>query len=92
MRRALTVLAAAAIIAATAAPAAADSRRSGRGPAIAGNGSGKPYGYYGGAYIYGPPPAHADLGVDPIFWDDVAAPQPIEGCYRYRNGYRYRVC
>jgi len=46
----------------------------------------------GGAYIYGPPPAHADLGVDPIFWDDVAAPQPIEGCYRYRNGYRYRVC
>jgi hypothetical protein len=93
MKRALTVLAAAAIIVAVAVPAAADARRSGKGPPIAGHGSGKPYGYYGGAFTYGPPPAYKDaISVDPIYWDDSAAPQPWEGCYRYRYGYRYRVC
>jgi hypothetical protein len=93
MRGALTVLAAAATIAALAVPAAADARRSGGGPAIAGNGAGKPYGYYGGQFTYGPPPAYTDnYGIDPIYWDDSRAPQPYEGCYRYRYGYRYRIC
>jgi hypothetical protein len=93
MKKALIVLAAVAIVAASAVPVSADARRSGRGPAIAGSGAGKPYGYYGGNYTYGPPPVYSDyIGVDPIFWDDSAAPQPYEGCYRYRYGYRYRVC
>src|SRR5262249_42337933 len=57
MKWVLTVLAAATIIAAAAAPASADAHRSGKGPAMAGHGAGKPYGYYGGAFTYGPPPA-----------------------------------
>jgi len=93
MRKALTVLAAVATIVAVAAPATADPRRGGRGPAIIGNSAGQPYGYYGGYYTYGPPPAYTDnYGLDPIYWDDSRAPQPYEGCYRYRYGYRYRVC
>ena len=93
MKRALTVLAAAAIAAAAAVPASADARRSGKGPAMAGHGAGKPYGYYGGAFTYGPPPAYRDaIGVDPIYWDDSLPPQTWEQCYRYRYGYRYRVC
>jgi PAB1-binding protein PBP1 len=91
MKRAMTAFAAAAMIAAIAVPASADARRSGKGPAIAGNPAGKPYGYYSG-YMYGPPPARQVIGVDPIFWDDSLPPQPWEGCYRYRYGYRYHVC
>jgi hypothetical protein len=95
MRKALTALAAAATIAAIAAPTTADARRGWRGPAIVGgSAAGTPYGYYGGHYNYGQPaPVFYDYyGLNPIYYDDYAAPQVYDGCWRYRYGYRYRVC
>ena len=95
MRKALTVLAAAATIAAMAVPATADARRGARGAVDGGRGAaGTPYRYFGGTYNNGvPAPVYYDYyGFNPIYYDDYAAPQPSDDCWRYRYGYRYRVC
>jgi hypothetical protein len=95
MRKALTVLAAAAIIAASAVPTAADARRGARGTAEgSGAAAGAPYRYFGGSYNSGlPAPVYFDYyGFNPIYYDDYAAPQVSDDCWRYRYGYRYRVC
>jgi hypothetical protein len=87
MKQFLTVLAAAAAIAAVATPAAADGvRRLSRSSAYFGAISRNVitpyyYGYYPGHYSYVAP--------DPVYYRYyVSAP----GCWRWIDGYRYRVC
>jgi len=94
MRKILTTLAAAATIAAVAAPTTADARRGWRGPPVGGLAGGAPYQYFGGSYNYGQPaPVYYDyIGLPLIYYGDYAPPQPSDGCWRYRYGYRYRVC
>jgi hypothetical protein len=95
MRKTLTALAAAATIAAVAAPTTADARRGWRGPAVVGGlAAGAPYQYFGGYYNHGQPaPVYYDyIGLPLIYYGDYAPPQPSDGCWRYRYGYRYRVC
>ena len=90
MRTTLTAVAAAATIAVAtiAAPTTADARRGWWAPAIIGGlaagaiiGSG--YGYYQPAPVYN--------GYAPAYYG-YSAPGPYYGCWRWSNGYRYRVC
>ena len=108
MRKTLTALAAAATIAvaAVATPTTADARRGWWGPAlgafaaaaIISSAFARPYygyyspyygpyysgyyaPYYGGYGYYAPAPAYYSY-----------APRPYYNCWRWRNGYRYRVC
>jgi len=105
MRKSLTALATAATIAvaAVAAPTAADARRGWWGPAIGGfaaaaiigSAFARPYGYYGGYYnYYRPAPVYYNYYQPaPVYYDYYAAPQPYYyNCWRWRYGYRYRVC
>ena len=94
MRTTLTAVAAAATIAVAtfAAPATADARRGWWAPAIIG-------GLAAGAIIgstyarpyYDYPPAPVYGGYAPGYYG-YSAPGPYYGCWRWRNGYRYRVC
>jgi hypothetical protein len=82
MRKSLTALASAATIAAVASPTTADAGRGWWGP----------YGYSGAYYnYYQPAPVYYDYYAAPIYYDYVA-PRPSYGCWRFRYGYRYRVC
>jgi hypothetical protein len=104
MRTTLTAVAAAATIAiaAVATPTTADARRGWWGPAIIGGlaagaiiGSAYARPYYGYGY-YEPAPAYdgyapAYDGYAPAY-SGYYAPGPYYGCWRWRNGYRYRVC
>jgi hypothetical protein len=108
MRKSLTALAAAATFAAAAvaAPTTADARWGWRGGAfigglaagaVIGGALARPYygGYYGGYYnsYYYPGPAYYNYYAPaPVYYDYYAAPQPYYGCWRFRYGYRYRVC
>jgi len=94
MRKILTTLAAAATIAAVAAPTTADARRGWRGPPVGGLAAGAPYQYFGGSYNYGQPaPVYYDYigAASDLLWRLCAA-SASDGCWRYRYGYRYRVC
>ena len=108
MRKSLTALAAAATVAvgAIATPTTADARWGWWGPAllggfaagaIIGSAFARPY-YYG--YGYGYPaygyggyyaPAYYG-GYYPAYSGYSYAPRPYYGCWRWRGGYRYRVC
>jgi hypothetical protein len=101
MRKALTALAAAATIAAVAVPTTADARRGWRGPGIVGgfaagaivaSAFARPYGYGGYFNYYQPAPVYYDYYAPAPLYYDYAAPQPYYGCWRWRYGYRYRVC
>jgi len=52
-----------------------------------------PYGYYPtySYYPYGYYPAYS-YSYGPAYYGYAAAPGPYVSCWRYRNGYRYRVC
>ena len=66
--------------------------------AIVGSAFARPY-YYGGyypSYSYAPAysygyPAYS-YGSAPAYYGYASAPGAYYGCWRYRNGYRYRVC
>jgi hypothetical protein len=101
MRKSLTALAAAGTIAITAVatPTAADARWGWWGPALGGLAVGaiigsalaRPaYGYYGyPAYsYYGYAPAYYGYAHSPGYY----APRTYYNCWRWRGGYRYRVC
>jgi hypothetical protein len=107
MRKAVTAVAAAATLAAAtlATPSSADARRGWWGPAIiggiaagaiVGSALASPYGYYGGHYApapvyydyYTPAPAYYSYYGAPGYY----GPRPYHGCWRWRYGYRYRVC
>jgi hypothetical protein len=99
MRTTLTAVAAAATIAVAtiAAPTAADARRGWWAPAIIGGlaagaiiGSAYARPYYGGYGYYQPAPVYD--GYAPAYYGGYSAPGPYYGCWRWRNGYRYRVC
>jgi hypothetical protein len=57
-------------------------------------------GYYGGGYYnsYYQPSYYNYYAPQPVYYDYYAAPQqyylprPYYNCWRWRNGYRYRVC
>lgn len=101
MRKTLSALIAAATlaIATLAAPASADARRGWWGPAIAG-------GFVAGAIIgsqlarpYYPGPVYYEYAQPgPVYYDYYAAPPayyappPVDPCWSWRGGYRYRVC
>jgi len=105
MKQTLTALAAAGTLALTtvATPTTADARW--WGPAIGGFAAGAiiggalaspyAYGYYGGYYPgysnypYGYYPAYS---YGPAYYGYAAAPGPYGSCWRWRNGYHYRVC
>ena len=98
MRTTLTAVAAAATIAVAtiAAPTTADARRGWWAPAIIGGlaagaiiGSAYARPYYGGYGYYQPAPVYDDYA--PAYYG-YSAPGPYYGCFRWRNGYRYRVC
>ena len=104
MRKTLTAVAAAATIgvATVAAPTTADARWGWWGPAIGAFAAGaiiggalaSSYGYYGGyypaySYPYGYYPAYS---YGPAYYGYAAAPGAYLSCWRWRNGYRYRVC
>ena len=98
MRTTLTAVAAAATIAVAtiAAPTAADARRGWWAPAIIGGlaagaiiGSAYARPYYGGYGYYQPAPVYN--GYAPAYYG-YSAPGPYYGCWRWSNGYRYRVC
>ena len=106
MRKAVTALAAAATIAVAtvATPTTADARRGWWGPGIIGGfaagaiigsafarpyGYGYPYGYYG---YYAPAPVYYDYYTPAPAYYGYYAPRPYYGCWRWRSGYRYRVC
>ncbi|TMJ42473.1 MAG: hypothetical protein E6G80_03415 [Alphaproteobacteria bacterium] len=94
-------------LATVATPTAADARWGWWGPAlgafaagaIIGGALARPYsyGYYGGyypAYSYSPYgyyPAYS-YSYGPAYYGYAAAPGPYFSCWRYRYGYRYRVC
>jgi hypothetical protein len=101
MRKAVATLAAAATIAAAtvATPNSADARW-GWGPVVGGFAAGAivgsalarpyyyPYGYYG---YYAPAPVYYDYySPAPLYYG--YGPRPYYGCWRWRHGYRYRVC
>ncbi len=105
MRKTLTALAAAATltIAAVAAPTSADARRGWWGPAVIGGFAAgaiiasqfaRPYygGYYGYAgpvyYQYAPAPVTYEYYAPQYYY----APGPVDPCWRWRRGYRYRYC
>jgi hypothetical protein len=97
MRTTLTAVAAAATIAgaAIATPTTADARNGWWAPAIIGGlaagaiiGSAYARPYYGYGY-YQPAPAY--YGYGPAY-SGYYAPGPYYDCWRWRNGYRYRVC
>jgi hypothetical protein len=99
MRTTLTAVAAAATIAVAtiAAPTTADARRGWWAPAIIGGlaagaiiGSAYARPYYGGYGYYQPAPVYD--GYAPAYYGGYSAPGPYYGCWRWRNGYRYRVC
>ena len=99
MRTTLTAVAAAATIAVAtiAAPTAADARRGWWAPAIIGGlaagaiiGSAYARPYYGEYGYYQPAPVYD--GYVPAYYGGYSAPGPYYGCWRWRNGYRYRVC
>ncbi|HYQ20619.1 MAG TPA: hypothetical protein VEQ64_08690 [Xanthobacteraceae bacterium] len=99
MRTTLTAVAAAATIAVAtiAAPTAADARRGWWAPAIIGGlaagaiiGSAYARPYYGGYGYYQPAPVYD--GYAPAYYGGYSAPGPYYGCWRWQNGYRYRVC
>jgi hypothetical protein len=100
MRKTLTALAAAATIAVVAAPTSADARRGWWGPGMVGGfaagaiiGSAFARPYYGGYYgYYQPAPVYYDYYAPAPVYYDYVAPQPSYGCWRWRYGYRYRVC
>jgi hypothetical protein len=102
MRKTLTALAAAATIAAVAVPTTADARRGRWAPGIVGgfaagaivaSAFARPYGYSGGYYTYyQPAPVYYDYYAPAPLYYDYVAPQPYYGCWRFRYGYRYRVC
>jgi hypothetical protein len=85
MRKVLTVLTAAAVLAAVAAPAAAGSvRRAWQGPGYAVGAISRDvitpyyYGYYGSHYSYFAP--------DPVYY------VPAKLCWVWGYGYPYRIC
>jgi hypothetical protein len=88
MRTTLTAVAAAATIAvaAIATPTTADARNGWWAPAIIG---GLAAGAIIGSGYYQPGPAYYDYA--PAY-SGYYAPGPYYGCWRWRNGYRYRVC
>ena len=101
MTKTLTALAAAATVAlvTAAAPSTADARGGWWAPAIiggiaagaiVGSAFARPYhggyGYYGGYNSYAP--NYYSYG--PAY--PYAAPGPYYSCWRWRHGYRYRVC
>jgi len=94
MRKILTTLAAAATIAAVAAPTTADARRGWRGPLRRRIGRRSALSVFRRLLHYGQPaPVYYDyIGLPLIYYGDYAPPQPSDGCWRYRYGYRYRVC
>ena len=55
--------------------------------AIIGSAYARPY--YGGYGYYQPAPVYDDYA--PAYYG-YSAPGPYYGCWRWRNGYRYRVC
>jgi hypothetical protein len=98
MTRTLTAVAAAMAIAVTAitVPTTADARNGWWAPAIigglaagaiVGSAYGRPYYGYGYGY-YQPAPAYYGTPA----YSGYYAPGPYYGCWRWRNGYRYRVC
>jgi hypothetical protein len=98
MRTTLTAVAAAATIAiaAIATPTTADARRGWWAPAIIGGlaagaiiGSAYAQPYYGGYGYYQPAPVYG--GYAPAY-SGYYAPAPYYSCWRWQNGYRYRVC
>ena len=103
MRKAVTALAVAGTIAsaAVANPSTADARRGWWGPAIGGFAAGAIIGsalarpYYGYGYGYGyraPAPVYYDYYTPAPAYYGYYAPGPYYGCWRWRYGYRYRVC
>jgi hypothetical protein len=106
MKKTLTALAAAGTlaVATVATPTTADARWGWWGPAIGAFAAGaiiggalaSPYAY--GSYYpsysyypYGYYPAYS-YSHGPAYYGYAAAPGPYGGCWRWRNGYRYRVC
>jgi hypothetical protein len=101
MRKAVTALAVAGTIAAAAVanPSTADARRGWWGPAIGGFAAGAIIGsalarpYYGYGYGYrAPAPVYYDYYTPAPAYYGYYAPGPYYGCWRWRYGYRYRVC
>jgi hypothetical protein len=101
MRRTLTAVAAAATIAvaAVATPTTADARRGWWGPALGGFAVGAIIGgalarpYYAPNYgYYRPAPVYYDYYAPAPAYYGYYEPQPYYSCWRWRNGYRYRVC
>lgn len=106
MRKTLTAVAAAATLAVVtvATPNKADARWGWWGPAlgafaagaIIGGALARPY-YYGpyyGAYYpaYSYYPTYSYYGYAPAYYGYAYAPGPYYSCWRWRYGYRYRVC
>src|SRR5262245_386888 len=105
MKKTLTAVAAAATIAvaSVATPTTAEARWGWWGPAlgafavgaIVGGALARPYyygGYYGGyypAYSYYPTYGYSYA---PAYSGYADAPRPYYSCWRWRGGYRYRVC
>ena len=107
MRKTLTAFAAAGTLAVAtiATPTTADARWGWWGPAVGGlvvgaiigSALARPaYGYYGYGYPaysyyggYGYTPAYYGYAYSPGYY---YAPRPYYGCWRWRGGYRYRVC
>ena len=95
-------------VATVAAPTTADARWGWWGPAlgafavgaIVGGALARPYyygGYYGGYYpAYSTYPAYGypayGYSYAPAYYGYAYAPRPTFSCWRYRYGYRYRVC
>ena len=95
-------------VATVAAPTTADARWGWWGPAlgafavgaIVGGALARPYyygGYYGGYYpAYSSYPAYGypayGYSYAPAYYGYAYAPRPAFSCWRYRYGYRYRVC
>ena len=105
MKQTLTALAAAGTLAlaTVATPTSADARW--WGPAIGAFAAGAiiggalaspyAYGYYGGyypGYSYYPYGYYPAYSYGPAYYGYAAAPGPYGSCWRWRNGYRYRVC
>ena len=99
MRRTVTALATATVVAITAVattPDTADARGGWLGPAIGGFAAGAIIGsalarpYYG--YPYASYEYYAPGPVTYSYYAPAYGPAPYYGCVRYRYGYRYRVC
>jgi hypothetical protein len=103
MRKTATALALAGTIAAgtVVTPSTADARRGWWGPAlvggfaagaIVGSAFARPYPYYGYGYgVYAPSPVYYDYYTPGPAYYGYYAPRP-NYCWRFRYGYRYRVC